>query len=181
MSKRTLALGLLVIVIGAIGYFGYGMLTESEAEKQAQTQQQQFPSGILQTTGGGTFEFASVPKDRPVVLMFFSPTCPYCQQETAEIVQHKQLPQDATILMVSTFARNALQAYVKEYNLDQFDNIRVLRDFGGSLFQKYGVEGVPYTIVYDESHRYVRAFKGKADVNRLYAAVSSPETVESAN
>jgi len=178
MSKRTLVLGLLVVVLGAIGYFGYGMLTESEAEQQAQTRQQSFPTGVLQTTGGGTFEFSSVPHDRPVVLMFFSPTCPYCQEETAEIVQHGKLPQDATILMVSTFARNDLQTYADQYGLGDFQNIRVLRDFGGSLFQQFGVQSVPYTIVYDSSHNYVRAFRGKADVNRLYAAVTSPESVQ---
>lgn len=180
MSKRNLVIGLLVAVVAAIGYFSYDLLTESDAEQQAVAQQEQFPTGMLQTTGGDAFEFSTVRTGKPVVLMFFSPTCPYCQQETAEITQHGKLPAEATIIMVANAPRGQLNAYIDEYNLNNFENIRVLRDLGGAMFKKYGVQSVPFTIVYDDSHQFVRSFRGKANVDRLYAAATSPESIGSA-
>ena len=179
-TQRLLISGLLIIVLGAIGYFGYGLMTESETEEVATSQRQSLPNAVLQTTSGGSFQFSSIPQGKPVVLMFFSPTCPYCQEETAEITTHANLNDEAAIVMVSTFSRQDLNAYIDQYGLNDFGNIRVVRDFGGSLFQEYGVQSVPYTVVYDGSHQMVRAFRGKASADRLYAAVTSPESARQA-
>jgi len=176
-SKRSLLIAGLVVVLGAIGYFSYDMYADSQAdpaaEAQAQVTRQTLPSAMLQTTGGGTFELANVPKGRPVVLMFFKPTCPYCQEETVDIKAHGQLTDEATVLMVSTFNRSSLQAYAQEYGLNGMGNVRVLRDFGGSLFTQYNISSVPHTFVYDAQHNLVRDFKGKASADRLYAAATN--------
>lgn len=178
-TQRLLISGLLVVVLGAIGYFGYGIMTESdEPTEEAANTREQLPTAVLQTPSGGSFQFSSIPQGKPVVLMFFSPTCPYCQEETAEITTHANLNKEAAIVMVSTFNRQALSQYVDQYKLNDFGNIRVVRDFGGSLFQQYGVQSVPFTIVYDGSHRMVKAFRGKASADKLYTAVTSPETVQ---
>ncbi len=178
-TQRLLISGLLVVVLGAIGYFGYGLMTESdEPTTEAETTRQQLPTAVLQTTSGGSFQFSSLPEGKPVVLMFFSPTCPYCQEETAEITAHANLNEEAAIVMVSTFDRSSLRQYVEDYNLSQFGNIRVVRDLSGSLFKQYGVQSVPTTIVYDGSHRMVKAFRGKASADTLYTAVTSPGTMQ---
>ena len=178
-TQRLLISGLLVVVLGAIGYFGYGLMTESdEPTADAENTRQQLPTAALQTLGGDAFEFSSIPEGKPVVLMFFSPTCPYCQEETAEITAHANLKDEAAIVMVSTFDRPSLRQYVEDYNLSQFGNIRVVRDFGGSLFTQYGVQSVPFTIVYDGSHQMVKAFRGKASADKLYTAVTSPDTMQ---
>jgi len=178
-TQRLLISGLLVVVLGAIGYFGYGIMTESdEPTADAENTRQQLPTAALQTLGGDAFEFSSIPEGKPVVLMFFSPTCPYCQEETAEITAHANLKDEAAIVMVSTFDRPSLRQYVEDYNLSQFGNIRVVRDFGGSLFTQYGVQSVPFTIVYDGSHQMVKAFRGKASADKLYTAVTSPDTMQ---
>ena len=178
-TQRLLISGLLVVVLGAIGYFGYGLMTESdEPTAESKTTRQQLPTAVLQTTSGGSFQFSSIPQGKPVVLMFFSPTCPHCQEETAEITAHANLNDEAAIVMVSTFDRQSLSQYVDQYKLDQFGNIRVVRDFGGSLFTQYGVQSVPFTIVYDGSHQMVKAFRGKTSADKLYTAVTSPGTMQ---
>jgi thiol-disulfide isomerase/thioredoxin len=174
-TKQLLASGLLVVVLGAIGYFGYNIYQESNERQEAIDQRQTLPAAMLQTTGGGDFTLTEAPKDRPVILMFFSPTCQYCQAETESIMAHETLTDTATVLMVSAADRSMLQAYAQQYGLNGDPNVKVLRDLGGQLFKEFGVKGVPRTFVYDANRSLVRDFEGEASAEALFASATSSE------
>ena len=173
-TKQLLASGLLVVVLGAIGYFGYNIYQESNERQEAVDRRQTLPSAMLQTTGSGDFTLTDTAADRPVILMFFSPTCQFCQAETQSIMAHETLTDTATVVMVSTADRSTLQAYAQQYGLNGDPKVKVLRDFGGQLFQDFGVKGVPRTFVYDTTRSLVKDFEGEASAEALFASATSP-------
>ena len=83
--KRTLAFILLIFVLGAIGYFGVRVYQEAAAEQAVQRRIQTLPDVALTTVDGEAVRPTGLSGDTPAVLVFFRPSCSYCQHEARSI------------------------------------------------------------------------------------------------
>lgn len=169
--KRKLALWLLIVVLGAIGYFGVRIYQEAVAEQAAQRRVQTLPNFTLVNLEGATVSRGDLIGE-PAVLMFFRPSCPYCQHEAESIRANKALLDTARVVMISSRPASDLRAFVDAFRLEEHPRIDVLLDSSGAVMQTFGVDQVPKTFVYDQDESLLRQFEGEVNASALYSTIS---------
>ena len=91
------------------------------------------------TLSGGTFNGASL-QGKPAVLWFWTPWCPFCNQEAPNVAAVSAANPGVTFVGIATRADNAaLQGFVSKYGLN-FTNID---DADGSIWAKFNVPWQP--------------------------------------
>ena len=91
------------------------------------------------TLNGGTFNGSSL-KGRPAVLWFWTPWCPFCNQEAPSVSAVSAANPDVTFVGISTRADvAAMKAFVAKYNL----NCPNIDDADGTIWAKFNVPWQP--------------------------------------
>lgn len=91
------------------------------------------------TLSGGTFSGSSL-QGKPAVLWFWTPWCPFCNQEAPSVAAVSAANPGVTFVGIATRADNdALQGFVSKYGLN-FTNIN---DADGSIWAKFNVPWQP--------------------------------------
>lgn len=170
--KRTLAFGLLMLALGTVGYFGLRIYQIATAEQAVQRRVQTLPRFALTTLSGTSLRRGSLPGDRPTLLVFFRPSCPYCRHEIRSIRAHGALTDTAEVLLVSARPAAALRAFADSLRLRRRARIRVVRDASGAAIRTFGVDRVPATFVYGEDDRLLRRFEGEVRASALYSTLT---------
>lgn len=116
------------------------------------------------TLSGGTFNGASL-QGKPAVLWFWTPWCPFCNQEAPSVAAVAAANPAVTFVGVATRADNsALQAFVSKYGLN-FTNIN---DADGSIWAKFNVPWQP-------AYVFLRPDGSSTFVNSPTSAMSQQE------
>ena len=116
------------------------------------------------TVSGGTFNGASL-QGKPAVLWFWTPWCPFCNQEAPSVAAVSAANPAVTFVGVATRADNsALQAFVTKYGLN-FTNIN---DADGSIWAKFNVPWQP-------AYVFLRPDGSSTFVNNPTSAMSQQE------
>lgn len=91
------------------------------------------------TLSGGTFNGSSL-TGKPAVLWFWTPWCPFCNQEAPSVAAVSAANPAVTFVGVATRADNAaLQNFVSKYGL----NFTTINDADGSIWAKFNVPWQP--------------------------------------
>ena len=116
------------------------------------------------TLTGGTFNGSSL-SGKPAVLWFWTPWCPFCNQEAPSVAAVSAANPAVTFVGVSTRADvGAMQNFVSKYNLN-FTNIN---DADGSIWAKFNVPWQP-------AYVFLRADGSSSFVNNPTSAMSQQE------
>ncbi|MGD9619559.1 MAG: protein disulfide oxidoreductase [Mycolicibacterium sp.] len=91
------------------------------------------------TLSGSAFDGASL-QGKPAVLWFWTPWCPFCNQEAPSVSQVARANPQVTFVGVAARADQAqMQNFVAKYNL----NFTNLDDADGSIWARFGVPWQP--------------------------------------
>lgn len=132
----------------------------------------EFPAFKLKDSKGETFSTVSVlKKDKPVVLIYFSPTCHHCQTQTTDITSNIKLFKDAQFLFVTSYPPSDYQPFLDEYAIEKFSNISFGYDYTYSLVKFLELESLPGVFVYDKNHQFKKAFDTNIRTKNLYSAI----------
>ena len=116
------------------------------------------------TLSGGTFNGASL-QGKPAVLWFWTPWCPFCNQEAPSVAAVSAANPGVTFVGIATRADNsALQGFVSKYGLN-FTNIN---DADGSIWAKFNVPWQP-------AYVFLRPDGSSSFVNNPTSAMSQQE------
>ena len=116
------------------------------------------------TLSGGTFNGASL-QGRPAVLWFWTPWCPFCNQEAPSVAAVSAANPAVTFVGIATRAdTSALQGFVSKYGLN-FTNIN---DADGSIWAKFNVPWQP-------AYEFLRPDGSSSFVNNPTSAMSQQE------
>lgn len=119
------------------------------------------------TLSGGTFNGASL-QGKPAVLWFWTPWCPFCNQEAPSVAAVSAANPAVTFVGVATRADNSsLQAFVSKYGLN-FTNIN---DADGSIWAKFNVPWQP-------AYVFLRPDGSSSFVNNPTSAMSQQELTD---
>jgi thiol-disulfide isomerase/thioredoxin len=108
-----------------------------------------------------------IPAGNPVVILLFSPYCPYCRAETEEIIDDMKSLKNIRFYFLSNFPFDPIKQYAEHYRLDKYKNITVGQDYGVYLPQHFNVAGVPYIAIYSKDKKLKEVFIGKTDINEI--------------
>ncbi|WP_313675394.1 protein disulfide oxidoreductase [Mycolicibacterium sp.] len=116
------------------------------------------------TVSGGTFDGNSL-AGRPAVLWFWTPWCPFCNQEAPNVAAVSAANPAVTFVGIATRADNAaLQGFISKYGLG-FTNIN---DADGSIWAKFNVPWQP-------AYVFLRPDGSSSFVNNPTSAMSQQE------
>jgi protein-disulfide isomerase len=103
----------------------------------------------------------SLPPDKPVGFILFSPSCDDCRDQVQDIYAHRQLYHDITLLLVTNEDAASTRHFAITEKLDSLPFVKVLLDTSNSLFRYFGVFTTPTIFVYDGHRRLVKKYTGE--------------------
>ena len=116
------------------------------------------------TLSGGTFNGASL-QGKPAVLWFWTPWCPFCNQEAPAVSQVSAANPKVTFVGVAARSDPAqMQGFVSKYNL----NFTNLNDADGSIWARFNVPWQP-------AYVFLRPDGTSTFVNNPTSAMSAQE------
>lgn len=109
----------------------------------------------------------SIPKDKPVVIIYFSPECGHCQITADEFSEKMKEMKDIYFVWVSYYPLPEVKEFAKKFNLQQFTNIIIARDENYAIPSYYRVKFTPFMALYNKEHHLVKTWDQGTDANTL--------------
>ncbi|MBL7740436.1 MAG: redoxin domain-containing protein [Chitinophagaceae bacterium] len=125
------------------------------------------PFKLLRPDSSTVFTKADLKKNRPVLIMLFSPDCDHCRQETGEIIRHIDKFKKIQIIMSTTLPFSKMKQFHTEYSLDRFENIITGRDMDYLLPVYYDIRNLPFLAFYDKKGKLIDVFEGVLPVEKI--------------
>lgn len=110
---------------------------------------------------------ASIPTGKPVVLLYFSPNCPYCRAEINGILKNIESLKDIRFYFFATWPVKEIKAFSTYYHLDKYPNIEIGQDCKGFFLNHFKVTRVPYTAIFKKDKRLNEVFMGKVEPEQI--------------
>lgn len=109
----------------------------------------------------------SLPKNKPVLLMLFSPDCSHCQHAAEEMVQHKDELKNIQIVMATLHSISQMNAFAETYGLKALPNVVLGKDVYFILPSFYAIHNLPYMAFYKANGDLIRTVEGALPVDKV--------------
>ena len=101
------------------------------------------------------------------MLVYFSPDCEHCQQETRDILKNITAFGDTQIYFITDDPMDRMNVFEKYYKLVDYPNITVGRDYNFEMIKNYNVSGTPNIFVFDRYKQRQITIKGPWAIDSL--------------
>jgi thioredoxin-related protein len=109
----------------------------------------------------------ALPKNKPVLLLLFSPDCSHCQHAAEEMVQHKDKLKNIQIVMATMQSISQMNAFAETYGLKALPNVVLGKDIYFVLPSFYGVHNLPYMAFYKWNGKLISTFEGGLPMEKV--------------
>lgn len=106
------------------------------------------------------FNTVNIPKGRPIVLLYFSPNCPYSQAEMRNIIKNMSTLKNVWFCILTNWPFRQLKGFYAYFKLNKYPNVIVGEDFENFFPQQYKPIGVPFTVIFNKDQKLKKAFLG---------------------
>ncbi len=108
----------------------------------------------IRLVNGEGFTYSELKKDKPVILIYFSPTCDHCKTFTAAFLKRINELQSEQIIMISNEDIKEVKAFDEEYKLSSYQNIKIGSEGYTLVVQKYyNIQHFPFVAEYDKNNK----------------------------
>ena len=125
---------------------------------------------ILLPDSSSIFTKESLPKDKTVVIIFFSPDCEHCQAEATEMMTKMDSVSNMYLIwnanMMDDF--NNVKSFYYKYGFDKYSNIVMGKEINYYLPLFYRLENTPYAAVYKNGKLFTE-FRNSLNLKDLIA------------
>ena len=101
----------------------------------------------------------AIPKDKPVVIVYFSPTCGHCQITADEFSKKMRHMKKYFFVWVSYNPLPEIKEFANNFRLQQFNNIIIGRDPNYFVPSYFRVKVTPFIAVYDKDHHLLQTYE----------------------
>ena len=109
----------------------------------------------------------SLPKNRPTLIMLFSPDCEHCQHHAEQIFANKEALKNINIVMVTSSPIYRMKEFAETYRLNEMENVVVAKDPYYLLIGFYEIKGLPYMAMYDKKGKLIQTFEGSLGIDKI--------------
>lgn len=113
----------------------------------------------------------SFPIGKPIVILYISPSCPFCKAQTKEIISELETFSDIKVCIVSGFPLSDLKQFYYECKLKGHPQIVFGYDVNSSFANYYQVASVPYIAIYDKN-KVLKQILNKKTSNNLIREIA---------
>lgn len=136
----------------------------------------EFPAFKLKSSGEKIFTSTEVQrKNKPTVVVYFSPTCHHCQTQALDITGNIKLFKDVQFLFVTSYPEADTKPFLDEYAIEKFPNIRFGYDTAFAMGKFYMLKSLPGIFIYNKEGVFVRDFDTNVKPEILKDALISIE------
>lgn len=132
------------------------------------------PFHILRTDSTW-FTPANLKKNKPVMIIYFSPDCSHCQHLVYEMKPKMKNFDNVQIVMITFTDYDRLkmiQNFVRDFDLAKYQNITVGTEAHTYVVQRYyQVTTTPYIAIYDRKGKLVKGYDKAPTFDELITAV----------
>ena len=113
------------------------------------------------------FNTQRIPEGQPVVVFYFSPHCPYCRAQLEDITADMEDLKNIKFYMLTSSPYQEMNAFYKQYKMDQYPNITVGVDTADYFPIHFKVDYVPAIAIFNKEKKLNALFMGKTDVRQI--------------
>lgn len=121
---------------------------------------------------------ANLNRKKPVMFVYFEPTCTHCEHLMDELKPHMNKLKNVQVVLI-TYTRTdppylrMLTSFIKRYKLKNYPNVTVGTEYPDYKIQRYyEILNTPYIVVYDRNGIVAKSFTNvPEDVNDLLKVI----------
>jgi protein-disulfide isomerase len=115
---------------------------------------------------------ANLPKNKPVMVVYFSPDCSHCQQLMYEMKGQMKDFANIQVVMITPVDYKMVKYFYRDFGISAYPNFTVGTE--GRTYEVltyYGVKNTPYIAIYDHKHKLLKAYEKAPKIKELAAMV----------
>ncbi|WP_165826514.1 TlpA family protein disulfide reductase [Chryseobacterium oncorhynchi] len=174
MKKKNLKFLAIIIPLLSIGVMAYLLFIFQKKKEKLETLKN-VPTFSLKTIDGIIFTQQNLATDRIKVILYFSPTCHYCQSEAKELSNVYHQYENIQWIWIASEPLHDIKQFAHHYQLDNKYNIFWCHDDMAKLYQKLSMKSVPYFLVYDKNNHLIKRNSGAVKLEKLINTIDERE------
>lgn len=113
----------------------------------------------------------SIPSGQPIILLFFSPDCEHCQEETKALIKEYDAVKNYKIYFITIEPFRDMRYFKEYFHLGNYSNITVGRDYTFAMPKYYQLNTTPFMVIYNKEKRLQVIVKGTPTVEEIVKLV----------
>jgi len=115
---------------------------------------------------------ADLKKNKPVMLIYFSPDCGHCQKLVYDMKPVMNQFKDIQVVMITFTDIKMVKNFSEEYNLAAYPNFTLgTEGYTYNVQKYYRLKTTPYIAIYDHKGQLVKAFEKVPPIPELVTTV----------
>ncbi|MFD0795265.1 TlpA family protein disulfide reductase [Mucilaginibacter litoreus] len=115
---------------------------------------------------------ADLPKNTPVMLIYFAPDCPHCQKLIRDLKPSMNKLKNIQVVMITFTDIRMVKTFENDYGLKPYKNFTLgTEGYTYKVQRYYQLKHTPYIAIYDHSGKLVEAFDKEPSVDDILGAV----------
>jgi thioredoxin-related protein len=172
MKKKFLKLSIYSLVAFLILLFGIRSISKIKEKKLTEENIQIFPSFYTASIiSDHEFCTDSLP-NKPVLLMFISPDCDFCQAEIKQLKAEQDKLKDIFILLITSAPKKQAYNFYTNQKLSQLTNLQFLSDEDMKISDYFDVNIIPSIFLYNKDRKLIHKYKGEVKIETLIKYLS---------
>jgi thiol-disulfide isomerase/thioredoxin len=102
----------------------------------------------------------SIPSEKPTVLFYFGPYCPYCKAQLDKIIRHMEELKGVQFLMISDYSFSEVKQFYNSYAIGKYANIQLGYDSTYSFANYFHTNAFPYIAIYGKDKKLKGVYIG---------------------
>lgn len=109
-------------------------------------------------------------KNRPVLLLVFSPGCDHCKYEAEQLVRRASDFKKIQVVMASTAPLSEIKGFHEQYNLNAIQGLIIGNDYQAILPGFYMLSNLPFHALYNKKGKLLTTFEGSVTLEKVLIA-----------
>lgn len=165
--KKYFKIILPIAIISLLAIMGYKVVDKINYKKQVAENIKQMPIFSYFDLQGNVFTKDNLPKNTPVLFVYFNSECNFCNHEAEIIQQNLEKLRDIQIVFISFEETDKIQKFAQKYSLLQHDNINFIADSKATFATTFDVKSLPCLVLYDKESNLIEKIKGQVKIETV--------------
>jgi hypothetical protein len=114
----------------------------------------------------------SVYHNKASLIMYFSPDCEHCQQQTLELLEQIKSFKGVQICLLSPMSISDLRHFYNYFKLNRFPQIIIGQDFKNAFYKYYKTTSFPCIAIYDKSNKLVKLYREQVNIYQVIKSIN---------
>jgi peroxiredoxin len=175
--KKKLKILIPTIIILLAGFMVFKIHAKLKQKEKITEQIQTLPPmAFTKLNSGELFTDENIEPGKVTLITHFHPDCDFCHAQLKEIAEQLEKFASAQLLLISNAETDSINKMIKEYGLDNKENVTLLYDEDAIFKDVFGEKGVPVSLIYNKKGKLEKLFKGTVKVQEILKYINDEGT-----